>query len=107
MTTAWIRVNTSHRFKDRLGLAEITRVDFINAGGNSDQFHRLVDLDEFNEGFLRQLLTPIYGSTASWVLLHIQFDPRMNAFTVLACSPDFPLTSPAAEPTRLDRLDID
>ena len=102
--TAWVKTKTNTQFDDHLGLAELTLHDFINQGKSIVEFYRLLECEDFDEDFLRVLLSKYYNNVFEWVVIHVQFDPRLNAYTVLACSRKFPKTSPGQVPTAIPRI---
>lgn len=102
---AWVKVQDSFVFNDRLAIAEIDRVDFINFGGTAEDFHLLLEQD-VDEDLIKRLLANIYGNIDNWVLIRIAFEIAPIRYAILVSSPDFDRRADYSEIKRVERKQV-
>lgn len=98
----WVKVQDSFVFNDRLAIAEINRVEFINFGGTAEDFVLLLEQD-VDEDLIRRLLAQIYGNIDNWVLIRMQFEMSRMSYAILVSSPDFEQRVGYSEIKRVER----
>jgi len=85
----WVNEEQTRTFEYRAKIVRLSRADFVNTGFPHGAFYKFLSLPEFNESFIRMMLSKIYGDISNWQLEVVYFDVACDLWKIRVTSPDF------------------